>query len=319
MTATDPATVRREAMEEASRIADKRQTMLEAKGRRHPDNSPSREACAQAAYEAMWLASAIRGAATRPAEATGDVKLVETRQRLREIVLGWSGIDESDLGPIVEAVMREVVIPGDFAGSAKRVAELEAEVDRLGKLVYVPGLWRCPKCKFTLSQFNLNGLDGAVTSRDDPGDKCPNCDKPLWRVTERDAGNDMVDRAEEQLARALAAEARAEQAERERDEAIEGARQRGVLDDIERKGAIRLAREAIAKQRAAEARAQAVEAEAGRLRAAARTLVERANERAKGERTAVVNEVIVPIDCIRNLWNALASQGPEAVEPGDRG
>ncbi len=113
MTATDPATVRREAMEEASRIADKRQTMLEAKGRRHPDNSPSREACAQAAYEAMWLASAIRGAATRPAEATGDVKLVETRQRLREIILGWSGLDESDLEPIVDAIMREVIVPVD--------------------------------------------------------------------------------------------------------------------------------------------------------------------------------------------------------------
>ncbi len=183
---TDPGAVRREAMEEAARIADKRQTQLETQGAKHPDNSPSREACAQGAYEAMWLGKAIRRAATRLAEATGD---------------------------------------------ADRVAELE----------------------------------------------------------------------------------------RERDAAIEGARQRGVLDDIERKGAIRLAREAIAKQRATEARAQAAEADVGRLKDAARTLVERANERTKGERTAVVNEVIVPINCIRNLWNALASQGSEAAEQGDRG
>lgn len=59
--------------------------------------------------------------------------------------------------------------------------------EELAKLVYVPGLWRCAKCDFHLTQMNLNANSGTVTARDDPGEKCPNCDSPLWRVTERDA------------------------------------------------------------------------------------------------------------------------------------
>lgn len=72
---------------------------------------------------------------------------------------------------------------------ASRVAELEA-------LVYVPGLWCCAKCQFQLVQASLHAQSGTVSSRDVPGDKCPNCDVPLWRVTERQAGNQMVDRCE---------------------------------------------------------------------------------------------------------------------------
>ncbi|KAF1006026.1 MAG: hypothetical protein GAK28_02934 [Luteibacter sp.] len=53
-------------------------------------------------------------------------------------------------------------------------------------MVYVPGLWRCAKCEFELIQSNLHP-NGAVTARDQPGDKCPNCNSPLWRVTYKDA------------------------------------------------------------------------------------------------------------------------------------
>lgn len=84
--------------------------------------------------------------------------------------------------------------------------EAETENARLARLVYVPGQWRCAKCKFTLIQANLNANGGTVTARDQPGDKCPNCDSPLWRVTERDAGNEMIDRAEEAFEAKRAAE-----------------------------------------------------------------------------------------------------------------
>lgn len=77
---------------------------------------------------------------------------------------------------------------------ASRVAELEA-------LVYVPGLWRCPKCKFQLVQAVLSASTGTVHSHDKTGEKCPNCASPLWRVTERQAGNDMVDRCEQAVLR----------------------------------------------------------------------------------------------------------------------
>ena len=72
----------------------------------------------------------------------------------------------------------------DAAITAKERAERER--DDLARKVYVPGLWRCAKCNFELIQSNLNGADGTVTARDQPGDKCPNCDVPLWRVTERE-------------------------------------------------------------------------------------------------------------------------------------
>lgn len=72
----------------------------------------------------------------------------------------------------------------------------QAENRRLVTLVYVPGLWRCAKCEFQLIQANLNAGDGSVTARDQAGDKCPNCDVPLWRVTEREAGNKLIDDAE---------------------------------------------------------------------------------------------------------------------------
>ena len=116
------------------------------------------------------------------------------------------GAEESFVNPAGPDAAREI------GRLRTALAERDATIERLTKLVYVPGLWKCPKCKFSLVQANLNALDGTVTARDQPGDKCPNCASPLWRVTERDAGNEMVDRAEEYLVRATTAE-------RERDEA----------------------------------------------------------------------------------------------------
>ncbi len=62
---TDPAAVRREALEEATRIVEG----CTRNGRSLPSE----------------MAAAIREAATRPAEATGDAAQAATRRRLREI------------------------------------------------------------------------------------------------------------------------------------------------------------------------------------------------------------------------------------------
>lgn len=70
----------------------------------------------------------------------------------------------------------------------------DAEISRLTSLVYVPGFWRCPKCDFRLFQANINAGDGRITSRDKAGEKCPNCDSPLWRVTERESARDLAER-----------------------------------------------------------------------------------------------------------------------------
>ena len=78
---------------------------------------------------------------------------------------------------------------------------LRIECENLARQVYVPGLWRCPKCEFELCQATLYAATGAVGARDEPGDKCPNCNSPLWRVSERAARNDMVKRYEQELER----------------------------------------------------------------------------------------------------------------------
>jgi uncharacterized protein with PIN domain len=100
---------------------------------------------------------------------------------------------------------RELALPirDDFDRAVIAILDDFAELE---KQVYVPGLWRCPKCEFQLVQANLYAATGAVSARDQPGDKCPNCNGPLWRVTERQAGNDMVKRCEEQMERAIKAE-----------------------------------------------------------------------------------------------------------------
>lgn len=92
----------------------------------------------------------------------------------------------------------------DIGALADVIATERAEADKLRKenhrlegLVYVPGQWSCPKCRFTLIQRSMNGQTGATAVRDEPGEKCPNCKTPLWRVTERDAGDEVARRAEE--------------------------------------------------------------------------------------------------------------------------
>lgn len=64
---------------------------------------------------------------------------------------------------------------------------------------YVPGTWRCAKCNFFLNQRNLNANDGSVTARDQPGEPCPNCNVPLWRVTWKEEALLLSDRLEEMV------------------------------------------------------------------------------------------------------------------------
>src|SRR6185312_9883219 len=98
---------------------------------------------------------------------------------------------------------------GDFVDHVKVEAEgalaFLSAYDPNGQ-VYVPGVWRCAKCDFRLIQSNLNASDGTVTARDTPGDKCPNCHSPLWRVTERQERIEAMTLAETGFIRAGKAE-----------------------------------------------------------------------------------------------------------------
>lgn len=71
----------------------------------------------------------------------------------------------------------------------KRIAELESQV-------FVPGQWRCAKCNFTVQKMTLDiaGDRVGVSDKDkNEPEKCPNGCGPLWRVTERDAGNRAIE------------------------------------------------------------------------------------------------------------------------------
>ena len=76
---------------------------------------------------------------------------------------------------------------------------MRGEIERLESLVYVPGLWRCPKCQLNLVSNTLHAGPGLVSANNNP-QQCVNGCGPMWRVTERDAGNDLIDRAEKHRA-----------------------------------------------------------------------------------------------------------------------
>lgn len=79
-----------------------------------------------------------------------------------------------------------------------RMAGTDPEVVRLEKLVYVPGLWRCPKCKLQLISSTLHVNIGRLSANTEP-QRCPNECGPMWRITERDAGNEVIDRRQGEL------------------------------------------------------------------------------------------------------------------------
>jgi len=113
------------------------------------------------------------------------------------------------------------IAESDLAAARATIAERDEEIARLNAAVYVPGRWQCKKCGFCLMQRTFRASDGAVGVRDEPGEHCPNDGSPLWRVTEREAGNELVDRAEEYLKRAIDAEATIARLTREKAEARE--------------------------------------------------------------------------------------------------
>lgn len=118
---------------------------------------------------------------------------------------------------------------------AEGYAALEAEVERLTKERdearkgnYIPGEFGCPKCGFCLSQFSLRASDGAVSDRDQPGEKCPNDGSPLWRVTWKERSGEHYERAMEEMRARKAAEAALAKSREE------GERLREALRRIER-------------------------------------------------------------------------------------
>ena len=90
----------------------------------------------------------------------------------------------------------------------RELAEAKREVERLEKLVYVPGLLKCAKCGCSVISTNLHYPSGGFSADNRPKE-CPNGCGPMWRVTERDCRKRMGTRAGNALVIARAALARA--------------------------------------------------------------------------------------------------------------
>jgi len=69
------------------------------------------------------------------------------------------------------------------------------DVERLEKLVHLPGHWKCQNCDFYLVSTNLHAASGNFSANDKPHD-CANGCGPMWRVTHEQSANDMVDSVE---------------------------------------------------------------------------------------------------------------------------
>lgn len=90
--------------------------------------------------------------------------------------------------------------PCEYAGPkpshAKQLDAANAEIERLERLVYVPGVWVCAKCKLPLVSTILDAGSGRFAANKEP-QQCPNGCGPMWRKTERDAGNELCKRLED--------------------------------------------------------------------------------------------------------------------------
>jgi hypothetical protein len=68
----------------------------------------------------------------------------------------------------------------------------------------VPGRWRCPKCNFVMQRVSLNFGDGTLTADSGPGEVCPNDGATMWRVSYREAYEEMCSVAQSERFASLA-------------------------------------------------------------------------------------------------------------------
>lgn len=146
-------------------------------------------------------------------------KEVEVSARLVNRLRGRYAVGPTLANGEPEFGWRQFEVPPIQEEAAGVIEALETTIEELKKQVYIPGSWYCPKCKFVLVQRTFNVPSGTVSVRDTPGDKCPNCNSPLWRCTWKQDSDEMHERAIEQMKRAEAAEnlLESEKSFRERD------------------------------------------------------------------------------------------------------
>lgn len=95
---------------------------------------------------------------------------------------------------------------------ALRTEAAERERDEVRKLAYVPGVWKCAKCGCVIVSTLIHAETGQFAANREP-QQCPNDCGPMWMRTEREAGNELIDRMDAEIEKRTVADARAEKLE----------------------------------------------------------------------------------------------------------
>jgi hypothetical protein len=115
--------------------------------------------------------------------------------RLRAPAAGAPSEAVATLRRYVEATTHLEIVHAALDTLERELAEKTARVAELEKLVYVPGLWRCAKCELRVVSTNFHVNNGRMSADNEPR-QCDNGCGPMWRVSEREAGNRLIDEAE---------------------------------------------------------------------------------------------------------------------------
>jgi hypothetical protein len=78
--------------------------------------------------------------------------------------------------------------------SAEECDEILDAIADLAAKVYVPGLWKCPKCKFQLTTSVLYAKTGNIGVQHHNSDPCPNDGETLLPVTWEEDAREMSER-----------------------------------------------------------------------------------------------------------------------------
>lgn len=126
-----------------------------------------------------------------------DVGELVARLRLPEGGPNWLGRWSRERREAADALER----------TSSALVEAEKRIEQLDQIVYIPGVFRCAKCELRLVSSTLNAGDGSVRANKEP-QQCPNNCGPMWRITEREAGNKLADDLDTACDKLIAAEAR---------------------------------------------------------------------------------------------------------------
>lgn len=159
-----------------------------------------------------------------PGDMVAEAMAEQAAARIRELVADLAQAQEcaGAWHQTLDAICAILELP---PASPDTPAEVRAKFEALTAKVYLPGQWGCPKCGFRLTQRTLHAADGSVSTRDQTGERCRNCDVPLWRVAALDEVNEAYQQANRAFDMRQEAIARAEKAEAERD-ALKAERER---------------------------------------------------------------------------------------------